>query len=422
MADRERDNKAAPVQASDRQVAADQSPPGGSADHQARRVLYITPQPFFEWRGSPIRVSYAVRALAELGYEVDLLALPVGADRQIEGVEIYRAPNWLGIKKVSIGPSIKKAFLDVFLFFKALRMGRRNRYAVIHGVEEAGAIAVVGARLSGSRAIFEKHSDPSSYRKGPLRNLVLWLYSRVERFSIRRANAVIATGPGLVEQARRVEPKASVHHIFDIPSSLAEADAGRSAQVRRRLQAESTDKLALYVGSFAVYQGIDLMFESIPLVVAKSPEARFVIIGGTAQQIEGRRRWLAERGSDQAVEFVGTVDPDVLPDYLAAADLLLSPRIAGTNTPLKILDYLKAGRAIVAVGSDANRLILDEKIALLTEPASTAFAAGISVLLEDDQRRELLAASGRRLIEERYNFTEFKRLIGRCYDEVLETK
>jgi len=389
---------------------------------QSRRVLYIAPQPFFEWRGSPIRVSYAVRALAELGYEVDLLVLPVGADREIEGVQIHRTANWLGIKKVAIGPSLRKAFLDVFLFFKALRMGFRNRYAVIHGVEEAGAIAVVVASLTGGRAIFEKHSDPSSYRGGALRNIVLWLYSKVEAFSIRRASAVIATGPGLVEQARRVDPTGTVEHIFDIPSSLTEADAETTQRVRRRLQADAATKLVLYVGSFAVYQGIDLMFDSIPLVVARNRDAKFVIIGGTAEQIENRRGWLAERDADHAVEFVGTVDPDQLPDYLAAVDLLLSPRIAGSNTPLKILDYLKAGRAIVATGSEANRLILDDDIALLAEPTSEAFAAAICELLEDDQRRDQLAANGRRLIQERYNFTEFKRLIGRCYEGVLEVK
>ena len=389
---------------------------------QARRVLYIAPQPFFEWRGSPIRVSYTVRALAELGYEVDLLVLPVGADRQIEGVKIHRAANWFGIKKVPIGPSLRKAFLDIFLFFKAVRLGFSKRPAVIHGVEEAGAIAVVVAWLTGGRAIFEKHSDPSSYRGGVLRNLVLWLYSKIEAFSIRRASAVIATGPGLVDQVRRVDPAKTVHHVFDIPSSLSEADAETTRQVRHRLQADCADKLVLYVGSFAVYQGIELMFDSIPTVVARNPYARFVIIGGTAEQIEDRRRWLADRGVDRAVEFVGTVDPDRLPDYLAAVDLLLSPRIAGSNTPLKILDYLKAGRAIVATGSEANRLILDDEIALIAEPTSEAFAAAICELLEDGQRRERLAANGRRLVQERYNFTEFKRLIGRCYEGVLEVK
>ena len=43
-----------------------------------------------------------------------------------------------------------------------------------------------------------------------------------------------------------------------------------------------------YVGSFAVYQGIDLLFESIPLTVKKDPRARFVIIGGSEKEIAER--------------------------------------------------------------------------------------------------------------------------------------
>ena len=50
------------------------------------------------------------------------------------------------------------------------------------------------------------------------------IYSAVEAFTIRRADAVIGTGPALVEQARKYEPKGTCHHIFDIPSSLATAE------------------------------------------------------------------------------------------------------------------------------------------------------------------------------------------------------
>ena len=49
-----------------------------------------------------------------------------------------------------------------------------------------------------------------------------------------------------------------------------------------------------------------------------------------------------------------------LADYLAAADILLSPRLGSVNTPLKLLDYLKAGRAIVATATAANRMVVGE--------------------------------------------------------------
>jgi len=363
-------------------------------------------------------VAFNAQSLAELGYEVDLLTLPVGEDLDMPGVRVIRAPNLFRARNVPIGPSPIKAAFDVVLFFMALGLAIRRRYRVIHGIEDAAAVGAVVAALTGSRLIFEKHSDPASYRKGWIRNAVMWMYTRVERFAAWRADAVIATGKGLAEQVKARLPAKSVHHIFDIPSSRTEADPAEIENIRCKLQARPSEKLMAYVGSFAVYQGVDLMFEAIPSVVDADPEARFVVIGGTGDEIEERRRALPEKVRAN-VSFPGKVPPEELPNYLAAADVLLSPRLAGINTPLKLLDYLKAGRAIVATSTEANRLILDESTAMLVDPDSEAFADGIRQLLSDDNARARLGEKGRRLIENKYNFEEFKKRLGRCYAEVL---
>ncbi len=380
-----------------------------------KKVLFIAPQPFFQWRGSPIRVSFNARALAELGYQVDLLVMPMGEDRVIPGVRLLRIPNVLGVRDLPIGPSRLKAFYDVFLYVYALGLAIRHRYDVIHGVEDAGPIAVIAGRLTGARVVFEKHSDPGSYRKGWARNVVMWLYRRVEAFSIRKADAVIGTGPALVEEARRVKADVVAHHIFDIPSSLTEAVPERVEAIRRAWQENEARQLVVYVGSFAVYQGIDLMFEAMPRVVQQNPRARFVVIGGTSEEIAERKRWLTKRGIDGAVVFPGKIPPDDLPSHLAAADVLLSPRSAGNNTPLKLLDYLKAGRAIVATDHEANRLILDDTCAVLVEASPPAYAEGICRLLSDVALRERLGRCGRRKVEAQYNFAEFKRRLAACY-------
>jgi len=386
------------------------------------RILFISPQPFFQWRGSPIRVAYDVQALAELGHEVDLLTFPFGEDRDMPGVRIIRIPNVFRRPNVPIGPSFWKAMYDLPLLLTAARLVRRGDYDVVHGIEDGGFVAVLVARRTGIATVFEKHSDPGSYKKGLLRNLFMNLYSRVEAFTIRRASAVIGTGPGLVDQARAVDASKAAHHIPDIPSSLVTADADRVAAVREQLRQSPAEQIVLYVGSFAVYQGIDLMFDAMPRVVSRCPGTRFVIIGGTPQEIEERRSRLREQGIAESVTFLGKIPPDELPDYLAAADVLLSPRIAGKNTPLKLLDYLKAARAIVATDGEANRLILDETTAVLAEPQAGDFAAGIVRALEDDALRERLAGEGRKLIREVYNFDEFKRRLDTCYSALGRRK
>jgi glycosyltransferase involved in cell wall biosynthesis len=391
------------------------------------KVLFIASQPFFQWRGSPIRTGFTVRALAELGNEVDLLVLPIGEEKQIPGVRILRVPNLLGSRDIAIGPSLKKAAFDVIIFFHALGLTFKKRYDVIHCVEDTGAIGVVLSELAACKCVFEKHSDPFSYNKGPVRNLIMRVYAAVERFAIRHADASIVTGLGLVEQTRKAgtlrqgsgQGNKPVHHIFDIPSSLVESTPESADKVRRKLKKKDNELLVTFVGSFAVYQGVDLLFKTIPLVVKKHPTARFVIIGGTAGEIAERKEQLAAEGVGSAVEFVGKVAPDELPDYLAASDVLLSPRLAGANTPLKLLDYLKAGRAIAATDSQANRMLLDERMAILTQPEPDAFADGIGKLLDDAALRKILGQSGRKLIDRVYNYREFKQKLKDCYDQVL---
>jgi glycosyltransferase involved in cell wall biosynthesis len=379
------------------------------------KVLFLAPQPFFQWRGSPIRVGFDVQALAELGAEVDLLTLPIGSDRAIPGVRVLRVANPFRVRNIPVGPSGHKAFFDLLILLKAIPLAMRRRYDVIHCVEETGVIGILLGLLTRARVVFEKHSDPASHKEGFLKNLVLAAYRRAEAISIRRASAVIGTGAGLVEQARNLAPNQPCHHIFDIPSSLVEADPAKTAETRRKLEHDPSELLVLYVGSFAVYQGVDLMFASMGPVVRRCPRARFIVIGGSEEEIAARRRVLAAEGIEASVSLLGHVPPDELPNYLAAADVLLSPRIAGVNTPLKLLDYLKSGRAIVAADSPANRLILKEAFAVLTRPDPDAFAEGICGLLADAETRARFGREGRRLIDELYNFAEFKRRLDVCY-------
>lgn len=384
-----------------------------------KRILFISPQPFFQWRGSPIRVGFNVRALAESGFKVDLLTLPVGEEKKIPGVNVIRVPNIFGVDNVAIGPSAIKAAFDVLLLIKGLALMLKNKYAVVHGVEEAGAVALMLGRSLGAGVIFEKHSDPFSYKKGFFKNLILSLYEKVEKATARNAQAVICTGPGLVRQVLDAGASCPVHHIFDIPSSLSESTPDKAAKCAVKLKAHKDEVLITYVGSFAVYQGVDLMFEAIPGVVKQNTRARFVIIGGNAREIEARKQWVRSRGCEASVSFLGKVPPEVLPDYLAASDILLAPRLSGVNTPLKLLDYMKAGQAIVATDVEANRLILDPTNAVLVAPEPPGLARGILDLLENEALRGKLGRQGHRLYLEKYNYKEFKRRLAHCYRGVF---
>jgi glycosyltransferase involved in cell wall biosynthesis len=385
-----------------------------------KRALIVTSLPYFQWRGSPIRLGFDMKALVDLGYHVDLLTIPIGEVNEIPGARVLRVSNPFGFKSIAIGPSLKKLFFDVLLLFRSISLAIKNRYDVVHGIEDTGIIAWFASLFSGSRVVFEKHSDPASHKSSSMRNFVMMLYRVVEHIAMRRADAIVATGEGLCEQARRAAPGRPVYHIFDIPSSLVEPDPGRAAKIRNDILQRPDEVLVLYGGSFAIYQGIDLIFDCMPYVVAKHPQARFVIIGGTDAEIVEKKKWLTSRGIADNVTFLGKVHPDELPHYLAAADILLSPRKSGINTPLKLLDYLKAARPIVATDTPAHRSIIDDSFAMVVEGNAPAFADGINWLIADEDTRLRFGAQGRRLIDEMYNYSEYKRRLGVVYSAITK--
>lgn len=387
---------------------------------KSKRVLFIASQPFFEKRGSPIRLGFDLLSLSQLGYEVEFLTLPIGERRAVDGVRIVRAPNPFFARSISIGPSPLKLAFDFMLFWMALWRVLFRRYAVVHGVEDCGIIALVCGRIGRAKVVFERHSDPASYGKsGAVKRLLARLYSSVERFTMRHADAVICTGQGLVENAIHHGRASRACLIPDIPSSLVEAAPAERAAARASHSSSPSDILVGYVGSFASYQGIDLLFDAIPIVAKGEPRAKFVIIGGSDREIADRKDQMAKAGCLDAVEFAGFIDPDALPAHLASFDILLSPRISGMNTPLKLLDYLKAQAAIVATDCEANLLILDRNTAEIVKPVPAEFARGILRLCADPARRTALTDGGRKILAERHNFGYFKDCIRQCYEYIL---
>ena len=135
-----------------------------------------------------------------------------------------------------------------------------------------------------------------------------------------------------------------------------------------------------------------------------------MIVGGSAAEVAKWRSWLAPRQVGDAVRFIERIDAEDVPDYLAAADVLLSPRLRGANPPLKHVDYLKANRAVVATDTRPNRFYLDPSVAVLTGTSARAFADGILRLMSDQGLRERLVGSERPRIDDTYSSRSNERL------------
>jgi glycosyltransferase involved in cell wall biosynthesis len=174
--------------------------------------------------------------------------------------------------------------------------------------------------------------------------------------------------------------------------------------------------VVLYAGTFEPYQGIDLLLRSFAIALAEVPDAYLVLVGGSDQQVQ-RFTHLAERYGLGSNMHVGRrVPPSVAKSLLARASVVTSPRLTGTNTPLKIYELLSSGVPIVATDIYAHRQVLDSEVCFLAQPEPAAFAEALVAALTDDERRERTISAARRLYAIEYSPLAYEKKMKHLFE------
>jgi len=234
------------------------------------------------------------------------------------------------------------------------------------------------------------------------------LFLAIERFMIRRSRVVIVICPSLEETVREIDPQARTVLIENAPGSADEAATPeQAAAVRRSLDIGGETPMVLYTGTFEAYQGLDLLFDAMALVRRARPDARLVLAGGRLEQIDRARAQAQAAGADGVTIFAGERPAAEIPAYLLAADVLVSPRSRGTNTPLKIYQYLRSGKPIVATRLLTHTQVLGDDTAILTAATAASFADGLLAALDDRARADAIGAQARRLAETKYSYEAY---------------
>jgi glycosyltransferase involved in cell wall biosynthesis len=375
------------------------------------RILMIAPEPFFEPRGTPFSEFHRIRALTDLGHEVDLVTYPFGQDVVMPGLRVFRSLRPPFVRQVKIGPSFAKLPLDALLSLTALRRALAGRYDAIHSHEEGGLIGIVLSALVGVPHLYDMHSSlPQQLTNFAFSRstLVRRVFLAIERLMIRHSQAVIVICPSLEDTVRAIDPGARVVLIENAPGSSGDhATPDEAARIRSRFGLRPATPLALYTGTFEAYQGLDLLFASMAIVKAERPDARLLLAGGKPDQVRHAQMQAADAGIADVTTFAGEQPAGDIPAYLMAADVLVSPRSRGTNTPLKIYQYLRSGRPIVATRLLTHTQVLSDETAILTGASAGEFAAGILSAMNDPAAAAAIGRQARQLADTKYSYQAY---------------
>lgn len=381
------------------------------------RILLLAPHPFYQERGTPIAVRLLVTVLSELGHSVDILTYHEGEDINLgSNVKIHRIRKPPFASGIRPGISIKKLISDALMYPTAIAMARAAKYDLVHAVEESVFMAMTIRRRFGIPYIFDMDSSMPNQivDKLPLLKFLYPFMAWREARAIKNALAIVPMCDAFADLARK-QGATRITVLRDI-SLLSLCDP--AARIDLRKEFGITGKCFLYLGNLERYQGIDLLLESMALVLKQKPDAGLVIAGGIPADI-GKYKAMANRlGIAQNVHFAGTKPLAVMKALFDSSDALVSPRAQGENTPMKIYPYLDSGRPIVATRAPTHTQVLNDSIAILAEANPTDFAAGLLKVITDPAGSAQIAARAKACATANFSFEVFRKQVTELYVQI----
>ncbi|HET6469191.1 MAG TPA: glycosyltransferase family 4 protein [Geminicoccaceae bacterium] len=365
------------------------------ADDAEPPLLIVAPQPFFRTSGTPIAIAELCRALVASGFRVTLLSLPLGQDLPIAGVTHHRTNRVPFIRQIPIGFSLAKMVYDVMLAIRLVRLLRRQRYLAIQAIEEAAIFAAPLARMFRIPLVVDVDSNLAiqlASHRSRFARVLSPLARRLLARTMRQAACIVTVAPRLTELVRTISPTAAIVEVRDcVTAELGRPPDGAAvARLRAAFEVEGRE-VVLYTGNLEAYQGIELLLGAFALVRRRRPAAVLVVIGGEPLQIDHLGTIARRLHIRKSVRFVGKRPIEDMPEAMALADVLVSPRLEPAATPLKIYGYMASGRPIVATDLPAHNEVLDASTAVLVPATEADLADGIVRVLSDSKAAAALA-------------------------------
>jgi glycosyltransferase involved in cell wall biosynthesis len=394
------------------------------------RILYFADVRFPLERANGIQTMETCHALAQRGHAVDLIVRPDTTTPARDPFAYYDLPplDRLGIERAPVaGPQMARRI--GYLSFAAGRAAGGSRADILM-TRDLGVAALLCAMPRGMRpaVVYESHGYAPEVAAA-LPELVatatrpgagkLARLARREAQVWRRAEGYVTITAGL---AQELSGRFGLReHVAVVPDG-ARVPPKRGLPPFQERRQPPFERLVAYAGHLYAWKGVDVLLEAL----ARVPDAQGLIVGGPGAEPDlARLQELARRlGIESRLTFTGLVEPARVPDLLQRARVLVLPNPASAislryTSPLKLFEYLAAGRAIVASDLPSIREVVhDGEEALLVAPGDAdALARGIRRVLDDPALADRLAAAAAALAPE-YSWARRAERLEALFDEV----
>ncbi|HLA98780.1 MAG TPA: glycosyltransferase family 4 protein [Anaerolineales bacterium] len=406
---------------------------------------------FYEPHAAQVHIYYTMRGLQRAGHQVTLLALQGRQVLCTQDLQVFKSDD------LSAGHFGQLGWSGT-VFFRRFESGVRRLQSVFHlpylalfdsyRMAEAASINLKGFNLIHERLnllslggawasrklgipfVLEVNADLLEQRKfkgiqekGLRRLFAAW----ATRMCFRTAAKVICISVRLKEHLKdNWNIEASKLAVLPCAADVEAFRPGYNSGLVRQGLGLTNEPVVIWVGGFYPWHDLSLLLESFAQVLQKRPDARLVLVGD-GQTRPSVAHMVMNNGLRHAVIMTGAIAHTNVPELLSIADVAVVPSapatasLGGTGTPLKLFEYMAAGKAILATAlNEAAEVIQDGHNGLLVEGGDVnGFTEAMLTLLNDPVERGRLGQNARQQAVKQHSWEQYTRKLEEIYLDVL---
>jgi len=392
------------------------------------KVAVVAACPFPANHGSPASIREMSECLAILGHDVHIVTYPNGQNIPVSGVSIHRVTG-LGLSsQMKVGPFWQRPFLDLLMVLRLCRVVREKKIDIIHAHNYEGALIGYLAKLFTGRpllynAVNTMADELPSYRFIRPKILAKTIGRVLDFFVPITADYVTVVSEELYDfMIDRGIPRNRVAVVPAgvNPKMFQDVDPN---WIRTNYHTGSRPVI-IYTGTLDQFQRIDYLLKAMKVVVAREPQALLLICSNVVDtpSLDEHCHLATQLGITENVIWVKESRLEDLPDSLASADIAVLPRPSCPGHPVKLLNYMAAGKAIVAFKGSAKGLRHMYNGFLAEDHDWEGMGEGISLLLKEPHLARKLGENARASIEENFDWLTLVKGISVIYEKLMAKK